>query len=322
MQGQVHPLFNTMDFNIELMTHFSFAFPSGLPPGINVGDSPPPLQSLQSTPIFSTPSSIPHSSFTPNSPFHNVSSSTSIHSSSPSPASPFLDLSGSDQNGSFLRHRNSSGLARSPGSGNAIKDARSLQKFLEEEDRLEEEYINSLNVSNSQQTSPYWDSSGRSGADLPPLGKYTIATRSPQSPSTKERDDDGHHGSAKTDELWKKVSIDPSCVNQLIWNMRKWLAGTILHRLAEEIEKVNDTLTNIGSGDIQIGKVGLDVLRHIGDLKGQQVPSLRLIIPYLELSTNQEYLVQRTWQTEILLVVFSGILVKMDGQRMESRAAF
>ena len=39
--------------------------------------------------------------------------------------------------------------------------------------------------------------------------------------------------------------------------------------------------------------ISLSSLRHVSQAKADQVPFLRVIIPYLEASNNQEYLVQR-----------------------------
>ncbi|XP_065830987.1 transmembrane protein 209-like [Oscarella lobularis] len=259
---------------------------AGLPPGIQLQetftlapDVPSPASSLN----YSTPY---RSSFTPRnrrSPYHNSPGSNSAHSSPASAdvsASQLFDVTGSDQNNSFLRYRDTSSTAGSP---DKLADARSYREYVRKQDTIEEQYLNIVD----NPSLAYW----RSGTDLPSLGKYMLAARSPQS-SLKE-DDDGNSGSWRSDEVWGKFNINPAYVTDWIWNLRKWLAGTIFHRLAYEIDRVNDTLTSIGSGDVQIGKVGLDVLRHTGDLKGQQVPSLRLMIPHLELSTNQEYLVQR-----------------------------
>lgn len=92
-------------------------------------------------------------------------------------------------------------------------------------------------------------------------------------------------------------------LTQYIYNLRMWIACTILHRLNDAIEKTNLAFSQSsqnaecrGFSDIQIGKVGLDRLKktaEIQQLVSFYVPMLPMIIPFLEISSNQEYLVQR-----------------------------
>lgn len=91
-------------------------------------------------------------------------------------------------------------------------------------------------------------------------------------------------------------------LTQYIYNLRAWIACTILQRVDAEIQKTNRAFalnTNAefrGFADIQIGKVGLDRLKKTAEvhhLVAVYVPTLPMLIPFLEMSTNQEYLVQR-----------------------------
>lgn len=93
-----------------------------------------------------------------------------------------------------------------------------------------------------------------------------------------------------------------STLTQYIYNLRAWIACTILQRVDAEIQKTNRAFaqnTNAdlrGFADIQIGKVGLDRLKktaEVHQLVAIYVPTLPMLIPFLEMSTNQEYLVQR-----------------------------
>ena len=71
---------------------------------------------------------------------------------------------------------------------------------------------------------------------------------------------------------------------------------TILQRLQTEINKTDDAFKSRGFSDMKIGLVGLDRLKKTAEnpnLVHLNIPMLPLIVPFLEMSTNQEYLVQR-----------------------------
>lgn len=91
-------------------------------------------------------------------------------------------------------------------------------------------------------------------------------------------------------------------LTQSIYNLRCWIAVTIFQRLDAEITKTNRAFsgnTNAecrGFSDIQIGKVALDRLKKTAELQqlvSCYVPMLPKIVPFLEATANQEYLVQR-----------------------------
>jgi len=65
--------------------------------------------------------------------------------------------------------------------------------------------------------------------------------------------------------------------------------------LVKEIENVDRALYNQGFVDVSIGNVGLERLKKTTHTiqAAQTIPNLQFIIPYLEVSPNQEYIVQR-----------------------------
>jgi len=65
--------------------------------------------------------------------------------------------------------------------------------------------------------------------------------------------------------------------------------------LVKEIESVDHALYNQGFIDVSIGNVGLERLKKTAQSLhvAQTIPSLLYIIPYFEISSNQEYIVQR-----------------------------
>lgn len=91
-------------------------------------------------------------------------------------------------------------------------------------------------------------------------------------------------------------------LTQSIYNLRGWLAVTIVQRLDAEIEKTNRSLSGNtqaecrGFTDVQIGKVGLERLRKTAEVQplvAAYVPMLPRIVDFVQMSSNQEYLVQR-----------------------------
>lgn len=91
-------------------------------------------------------------------------------------------------------------------------------------------------------------------------------------------------------------------LTQSIYNLRGWLSVTIVQRLDAEIDKTNRALSGNtqaecrGFTDVQIGKVGLERLRktaEVPQLVNAFVPMLPKIVEFVQVTSNQEYLVQR-----------------------------
>lgn len=75
----------------------------------------------------------------------------------------------------------------------------------------------------------------------------------------------------------------------------QWLSQTIVERLVKEIDYIDDALQKHGLSDVHVGGVGLDRLRKTAQMAPvlQFIPTISTLIPFLELSSNQEYLVKR-----------------------------
>jgi hypothetical protein len=251
-------------------------------PGVTIGCSPSLPVDQGSPSIPSTSSNRFYSSFSPSSIWsfstpQNGRCNTSFGSSS------YIDRS---LETSFARLRHSTSLNTSTVSDGPISDSASLNRFVREQTDIENHYQRTMSLSPQQQHISF-DSS-----DLPPLGRYQPGVLSP-SPSMREEDDSFGHSAHRSDEIWQRFKISKTELELWTDNLREWIAATIVKQLVAEIDNINKTLTGIGSRDIQIGSVGLSSLRYVATMKSYQVPSLAVTIPYLEVSTNQEYLVQR-----------------------------
>lgn len=90
-------------------------------------------------------------------------------------------------------------------------------------------------------------------------------------------------------------SMTPTKLTQCITNLRMYISATILQRLVKEIDSIDNEFNMRGFSDLKIGTVGLERLKKTAEIHqlSAHVTSLPLVIPFLELSANQEYLVQR-----------------------------
>ncbi|XP_058950289.2 transmembrane protein 209-like isoform X2 [Pocillopora verrucosa] len=190
------------------------------------------------------------------------------------------------------RSRHSS-PGRSPfPSSDHMTDLNSLEQYLREQQQEEGRLHR---VASSDALTPgrgqsFW--SGYRHDFTPPLSVYRIARRSPDLSSSRD-DDDAGYNSTKADEIWTQYAVTRTDLDHWIENCRKWLCQTILCRLVEQIEAVNETLCRIGCSELQVGTISLSAARQVAVTKADQAPTLRAIIPYLEASNNQEYLVKR-----------------------------
>ncbi|KAL6264080.1 hypothetical protein P5V15_004159 [Pogonomyrmex californicus] len=96
-------------------------------------------------------------------------------------------------------------------------------------------------------------------------------------------------------DVWRKYRIDSNKVNEWTANLRMWISKTVVERVALEIDSICVTLIRHGLSDSQPGHVGLDRLRKLAQAQFLVcvIPTLPTLVPFLELSNNQEYLVKR-----------------------------
>lgn len=90
--------------------------------------------------------------------------------------------------------------------------------------------------------------------------------------------------------------MTPTKLTQCITNLRMYISATILQRLVKEIDIIDKEFNSRGFSDLKIGTVGLERLKKTAEnhqMLSLHVTSLPMVIPFLELSANQEYLVQR-----------------------------
>lgn len=221
-------------------------------------------------------------------PGHNLSYSPNL-SFSPSLAySPGASLSSLDTSGMRSRLSLSSSY-RSPSPSDNITDVQSLSMYLK--DQEEKEYkasLSSPDLSFSNQS--FW-SYGRPSLDYTHFlrkNQYQLASRSPQSVRSRSEDTDN-----MGEEVWGPLGVTDDDLYIWIERLRKWIGQTVMVKLSMEIGNINAGLRKIGCQDTEIGEVGVSTLKQLALTKGPYVPTLNVIVPYLDFSSNQEYLVKR-----------------------------
>ncbi|XP_052847562.1 transmembrane protein 209-like isoform X1 [Drosophila gunungcola] len=90
--------------------------------------------------------------------------------------------------------------------------------------------------------------------------------------------------------------IAPNKLLQCVANLRFWISTTILQRLVNEIEYVDEVFRQCGLNDLKIGAIGQKRLRLIAENQEfvkSHVPMFPMLLAFLDGFSNQEYLVQR-----------------------------
>lgn len=183
-----------------------------------------------------------------------------------------------------------------------IQDEQSLKNYLKEYDGFEKSSLVGSSVEQpSNLLSTFWSHPAtRSPTEATPMLRRCTYQLAPATPvqtisTTRTTDESGSPFSHCDAEIWRQFNINSN--NLIGWtaNLRMWISQTILERLVSEIKTLNSSLQSQGLVDICIGEVGLDRLRKTAQIPQvvQNIPSLPSVVPFLEVSPNQEYVVAR-----------------------------
>nr|XP_022910128.1 transmembrane protein 209 isoform X2 [Onthophagus taurus] len=183
-----------------------------------------------------------------------------------------------------------------------INDENGLSTYLKDFDAHEKvntlsrtDEINTTNVLNSFWTHP----TAKAVKDVSAFLKrchYQLSTPTATTTPNSPKSDDSSCGSPiQGVDTWRRLHVDSLVLTQWNANLRIWLSQTILNTLVKEFDSIDECLQKHGFGDIQIGKVGLERLRKTAQTMPvlQFIQTLPIVIPFLELTPNQEYLVKR-----------------------------
>lgn len=216
--------------------------------------------------------------------------------------SPKLKLS---PDGSINKSLNSS-MNSTLASENFIQNEAELQKYLKEA-TVQRKTILPTNIDQpSNLLSSFWThpairspnevspSLRRCAYQLAPtMLSFNIDKSKSASPGTEEGS--SPRGTFGIPDVWRKYRVDQNKVNEWTANLRMWISKTVVERVAAEIDNICSALLRHGLSDSQPGHIGLDRLRKLAQAQFlvSTIPTLPTLVPFLELSNNQEYLVKR-----------------------------
>jgi hypothetical protein len=200
---------------------------------------------------------------------------------------------------SHTQYRDTSGIE-------FIADEKDLDKYLKEfEANTSVKNLNNQTEQPSNLLSSFWSHPvTKTAKDMSSFLKrctYQLSTQSPtnlnsSSPKNKiEKKTSPINAQTSALAPWTKINVDIVALTQWNENLRKWISQTILERLVKEFDRINESFEKHGLADIKIGNVGLDRLRKTAQIAHvtQFIPSLPTLIPFLEITSNQEYLAKR-----------------------------
>lgn len=181
-----------------------------------------------------------------------------------------------------------------------IVDEKGLQSYLRDisyEEKNNSAFLERMNTSGNSLNS-FWNSYKLD--DMSNLLKSSLYQLSPSAPPSKQTMKEHESGPYNpidanvSSEVLKKVSSVQ--LSNYVAKLRMWISMTILQRIVSEMNSIDNSFKARGFSDIQLGSVGLERLKKTAEnqqLVTLYIPKLPLLIPFLEMSTNQEYLVQR-----------------------------
>jgi len=127
---------------------------------------------------------------------------------------------------------------------------------------------------------------------------YQLSSALPTQVQTTAGELDTTKDKAQSKVLSHRLGIDP--MDLVTWNenLRVWLTQTIFKPLVSEIERVNSTLPRLGVSDVSVGSVPVERLRKVSTLPqvAANLSSLSSLLPYLEVTSDQVYTVERLRQ--------------------------
>ncbi|XP_068257336.1 transmembrane protein 209 [Nyctibius grandis] len=232
--------------------------------------------------------------YSPGSSYSKASTFNPSPSGSPYPTS----IGPVESGGLRSRSRSSPVMYNSPtGKEDYMTDLVSLDTFL----RNEEEKQNRIQLGSSDSSSPssspsFWNYS-RSMADYSQMLRkfqYQLACRS-QAPSA-HKDEADLSSKQAAEEVWARVTMNRQLLDHMdSWTakFRNWINETILVPLVQEIESVSTQLRRMGCPELQIGEASISSLKQAALVKAPLIPTLNALVQYLDLTPNQEYLVER-----------------------------
>ncbi|OQV11766.1 putative Transmembrane protein 209 [Hypsibius exemplaris] len=95
------------------------------------------------------------------------------------------------------------------------------------------------------------------------------------------------------DYSWLQLKVSAEVLHLWTENVRLWLADTVMSPLLMRIDQVNVKLKERLRMDNVVGETAPDQLRQIAQQCRQDIPELLQVIPFLDISMQQDYVVRR-----------------------------
>ncbi|XP_077565596.1 transmembrane protein 209 [Stigmatopora nigra] len=196
------------------------------------------------------------------------------------------------------RYRTSPSLFSSPGSEeDYINNLKSLERFLHtEEEKCHRSQLGSPESISPNHSPTFWNYNRSVGDYAQSLRKflYQPACRSQAPSAHKDEADPGSKQAA--DEVWGRITTSRPIADRIDgWTakLRNWISDTIMVPLVKEMDLVNTQLRRMGCPELQIGEASISSLKQAAVMKASSIPTMNAIVQYLDITPNQEYLVDR-----------------------------
>ncbi|XP_072003602.1 transmembrane protein 209 [Engystomops pustulosus] len=225
---------------------------------------------------------------------------TKLQNFSPTAGSPTYpsSLGPLENSGLRSRYRSSPFAYSSPaGKDDYMTDLKLLDTFIRsEEEKQQRSQLGSPESSSTSNSPTFWNYSRSMGDYAHTLRKYQyqLASRSQAPSAHKDETDLGSKQAAE--EIWARVTMNRQLLDHMdSWTekLRNWINETILVPLVQEMETVNMQMRRLGCPELQIGESSISSLKQAALVKAQLIPSLNVIVQYLDVTPNQEYLFER-----------------------------
>ncbi|VDM02193.1 unnamed protein product [Schistocephalus solidus] len=94
-------------------------------------------------------------------------------------------------------------------------------------------------------------------------------------------------------KYWKENGVTSADLERWTINIRRWLHGTIVRRVVEEITSVNSKILETSEDAALIGSTTLNTLEQLAFSKYRHISTLSTLIRFLNCTKDQGYLVSR-----------------------------
>lgn len=173
-----------------------------------------------------------------------------------------------------------------------IMDTRKMQEFLTDVAEQEKNVATAVEAQHSITASSFNSFWGSLENSFMASLKNLTYQLSPHSKQT--RDETFSKKDEENAEIIRRMSANK--LSNYVANMKMWIHKTILEPLVAAIDETDKAFEQRGFTDMKFGHCGLERLKKIATTNQcllQSIPKLPKLIPFLELTTNQEFLVQR-----------------------------